>query len=215
MPGWHDDPLTDAEVRTLGRVTRRIAVILTVAFVLLLAAMCVAAGSAGVLSERPVNETEHGTAPVLALGLSVGNVGSKIRQGRSESTYQGKGVRWWARRAVQARKDANARGQTIRRLQASLRHRWQDTSLEAIAYASTAYGVSYQTLRRKAYCETGGTFDPYAKNRSSSASGLFQFLTSTWASTPYARFSIFDPYANALGAAWMHDVGRGGEWACR
>lgn len=33
------------------------------------------------------------------------------------STYQGKGVRWWARRAVQARKDANARARTIRRLQ--------------------------------------------------------------------------------------------------
>jgi hypothetical protein len=35
---------------------------------------------------------------------------------RSESTYQGRTVRWWARRAVQARKDANARKQTILRL---------------------------------------------------------------------------------------------------
>ena len=33
------------------------------------------------------------------------------------ATYQGRPVRWWARRAVQARKDANARGRTIRRLQ--------------------------------------------------------------------------------------------------
>lgn len=39
---------------------------------------------------------------------------------RSESLYQGKSVRWWARRAVQARKDANARGRTIRRLQREL-----------------------------------------------------------------------------------------------
>jgi hypothetical protein len=32
-------------------------------------------------------------------------------------TYQGKSVIWWANRAVQARRDANARGRTIRRLQ--------------------------------------------------------------------------------------------------
>jgi hypothetical protein len=36
---------------------------------------------------------------------------------RSESTYQGKTAKWWAKRAVQARRDANKRGQTIRRLQ--------------------------------------------------------------------------------------------------
>lgn len=37
--------------------------------------------------------------------------------------YQGRDVRWWARRAIQARKDANARGRTIRRLQATVRAR--------------------------------------------------------------------------------------------
>jgi hypothetical protein len=35
---------------------------------------------------------------------------------RRGEVYQGKTARWWARRAVQARKDANARGNTIRRL---------------------------------------------------------------------------------------------------
>jgi hypothetical protein len=40
-----------------------------------------------------------------------------------ERTVQGKGVVWWSKRAVQARKDANARGRTIRRLQnAARRH---------------------------------------------------------------------------------------------
>jgi hypothetical protein len=38
-----------------------------------------------------------------------------------ELTVQGKGVVWWSRRAVQARKDANARGRTIRRLQNAAR----------------------------------------------------------------------------------------------
>jgi hypothetical protein len=36
------------------------------------------------------------------------------------ATYQGKTAEWWAKRAVQARKDANARGRTIRRLEATL-----------------------------------------------------------------------------------------------
>lgn len=35
--------------------------------------------------------------------------------------YQGKTAKWWARRAVQARKDANKRGRTIRQLQAAAR----------------------------------------------------------------------------------------------
>jgi len=92
-------------------------------------------------------------------------------------------------------------------------------SLEAIRLASIAYGVSYGLLERRARCETGGDFNRYAKNRTSSASGLFQFLTTpnggTWASTPYGRESVWSPYANALAAAWMERQGRGGEWVCR
>lgn len=38
----------------------------------------------------------------------------------SGELYQGRNIRWWARRAVQARKDANARGRTIRRLKREL-----------------------------------------------------------------------------------------------
>jgi hypothetical protein len=129
--------------------------------------------------------------------------------------YQGKPIEWWARRTVQARKDANARARTIRRMRQELRRRYEPSSRRAIALASTAYRVSFATLYRKAGCETGWTFSPYAKNPRSSASGLFQFLVSTWATTPYAGFSIWDPYANALAAGWMHDVGRGGEWACK
>jgi hypothetical protein len=89
-------------------------------------------------------------------------------------------------------------------------------SLEAIRLASIAYGVSYGLLERRARCETGGTFSRYAKNRSSSASGLFQFLyPSTWERTPYGRESVWSPYANALAAAWMERNGHGGEWVCR
>lgn len=85
---------------------------------------------------------------------------------------------------------------------------------EAINLACVVYG-NCSTLWRKAGCETGGTYSPRSLNSSSSASGLFQFLPSTWRTTPYGRFDVFSPYANALAAGWMHANGRGGEWSCR
>ena len=91
----------------------------------------------------------------------------------------------------------------------ALRHR--PSSVEAIGLACAVYGHCDE-LWRKARCESG--LNPYARN-GSEASGLFQFLPSTFRSTPFGRFSIFSPYANALAAGWMHSAGRGGEWVCR
>ena len=56
---------------------------------------------------------------------------------------------------------------------------------------------------------------PYHVLFTDPSSGLYQFLPSTWASTPYAGFRVDSPYANALAAGWMHAHGRGGEWSCR
>lgn len=54
-------------------------------------------------------------------------------------------------------------------------------------------------------CESNG--DPDAYNPYSGASGLFQFLPSTWASTApnagYPGASPFDPEANVASAAWL------------
>ena len=54
-------------------------------------------------------------------------------------------------------------------------------------------------------CESNG--DPNAYNPYSGASGLFQFLPSTWASTApkagYGGASVFDPEANTASAAWL------------
>lgn len=54
-------------------------------------------------------------------------------------------------------------------------------------------------------CESNG--DPDAVNPYSGASGLFQFLPSTWATTApsagYGGFSAFDPEANTASAAWL------------
>lgn len=67
-------------------------------------------------------------------------------------------------------------------------------------------------MLRVAECES--SLDPYAVNASGSY-GLFQFVASTWESTPYANKDVFDPKANANAAAWMWSVGRRNEWVCQ
>lgn len=80
-----------------------------------------------------------------------------------------------------------------------------------IWHAAKKYEVSYDTLLRKARCESD--LNPSATN--GTHIGLFQFLPSTWDTTPYKRRDPWRAKWNALGAAWMHSVGRGGEWTCQ
>jgi hypothetical protein len=106
----------------------------------------------------------------------------------------------------------------IRKMRRAIVHR--PSSLEALRLASIAYGQRYSDLLRVADCETGGTFSPGARNRQAvwngeHATGLLQFLPSTFRSTPYREEDIFSPYANALAAGWMWDNGRRSEWACQ
>lgn len=55
-------------------------------------------------------------------------------------------------------------------------------------------------------------WDASAVNPRSGAAGLGQFLRSTWATTPYAARSVFDPYANHAAVCWMLAVGRAREF---
>ncbi len=57
--------------------------------------------------------------------------------------------------------------------------------------------------------ESGG--NPYAQN-ASGASGLFQFMPSTWRGTPYGHCSIWDAKYQCYAAAWMFSQGRQREW---
>jgi uncharacterized protein YraI len=78
--------------------------------------------------------------------------------------------------------------------------------------AADRYGQSRSDMLRVAECESN--LDPYAVNPSGSY-GLFQFIRSTWRSTPYGNKDIFDPVANANAAAWMWSEDRKSEWVCQ
>lgn len=64
-----------------------------------------------------------------------------------------------------------------------------------------------------AWCES--RYHPNSVNSDSGASGLFQFLPSTWSGTPYASYSPFDPRINALAAAWLYSRYGPGRWVCQ
>jgi len=64
-----------------------------------------------------------------------------------------------------------------------------------------------------AYCES--RYHPNSVNSSSGASGLFQFLPSTWAFTPEHASSPFDPAANAQAAAWLYARDGPSQWVCQ
>jgi hypothetical protein len=172
---------------------------------LVIAAVLVAPGAGGSQPAR-IFAREQRIAVGPALPASHPFRGARLE--RRASTYW---IREYKRRWLAERRDGRLRARTVRRLRRQLAHR--PSVQEAIQLASVVYAVDVGMLRRKAWCES--RFWPYARNRNSQASGLFQFLPSTFASTPYAGLSIWSPYVNALAAGWMHKVGRGGEWACR
>jgi hypothetical protein len=94
----------------------------------------------------------------------------------------------------------------------TVRHSEQEI-LDFIADAANKYGQSKSAMVRVARCES--VLDPCAVNRSGPYYGLFQFLKSTWKSTPYGDRDIFDPEAQSLATAWMWKQGRKNEWACQ
>jgi soluble lytic murein transglycosylase-like protein len=73
--------------------------------------------------------------------------------------------------------------------------------------------AAVQWAMNVAWCES--RYHPNSVNSSSGASGLFQFLPSTWAFTPYASQSPFDPKYNALAAAWLYNRDGPSQWVCQ
>jgi hypothetical protein len=88
---------------------------------------------------------------------------------------------------------------------------------QIITDAAAKWGADPAQLLRVAYCES--RYNPSAYNPSSGASGLFQFLASTWAANSvragYGGASVFDPVANANTAAYMFANNQARQWSCK
>jgi soluble lytic murein transglycosylase-like protein len=80
------------------------------------------------------------------------------------------------------------------------------------AFAPLGAGGQQWALR-VAKCESG--YNPNAVNRGSGASGLFQFMPSTWASMPQHNQSVFNPVANAQAAAVLYQRSGPNQWSCK
>jgi hypothetical protein len=103
----------------------------------------------------------------------------------------------------------------------------EPSSVEALRLAAVVYRVEFRLAYRIASCESTGarvgsgpvserTLSARAKNPRSTARGLAQALDSTWASSIFAGFSPYSPYASAmfigheisLGHLWQWDASR-------
>ena len=73
-----------------------------------------------------------------------------------------------------------------------------------IAKEAQAAGVDVATFMAFAHIETGGTFNPNARNKKSGASGLFQFMPQYFSSYGLNSSSVFDPVANTRAAIKMY-----------
>lgn len=73
-------------------------------------------------------------------------------------------------------------------------------------------GWQAQWMHRIPGCESG--WSPYAHNPSG-ASGLYQFMPSTWWTTRYGRRSIWSAKWQALAAASMVRDHQQNQWECR
>lgn len=92
------------------------------------------------------------------------------------------------------------------------------SDIEAIIRTAAAeWGADPTQLLRVGYCES--RYNPNAYNASSGASGLFQFLATTWSANSiragYGGASVFDPLANANTAAYMFAHQQARQWACK
>jgi thioesterase domain-containing protein len=91
------------------------------------------------------------------------------------------------------------------------KHQCSQTNVQpCIRQAARRYRQSYSEAKRVSFCES--RWNPHASNGVSF--GLWQFIPSTWASTPFRRRSIWSAKWSSLAAMWMWRQGRKGEWSC-
>jgi hypothetical protein len=89
----------------------------------------------------------------------------------------------------------------------------EEQIVDIIYEAADNYGQSREDMLRVARCESG--LDPSAVGGGGAYYGLYQFVPSTFAGTPYGQYNINDPWANANAAGWMWSQGKKSDWVCQ
>ena len=89
----------------------------------------------------------------------------------------------------------------------------EDQIIDIIYEAADNYGQSRDAMLRVARCESG--LNPNAVGGGGAWHGLYQFVPSTFAGTPYGQYDIYDPWANANAAGWMWAEGKKSSWVCQ
>jgi hypothetical protein len=108
----------------------------------------------------------------------------------------------------------------VLRLKVSCENSPTKAVVNCIEYASVVHSYPEGTLMMIARCES--ELNPGAYNEGSKASGLFQFLPSTWSATVSRMISagvkiknkIWSAKWNAQAAAWKMGQDGTGEWSC-
>jgi hypothetical protein len=130
-----------------------------------------------------------------------GDLQARLRRYQQMEAREQELIAYWARQAQvqaqQARVSAGPAG-----IQDLIREAFQPLGSDVVGWAL-----------RVAACESG--FNPNAVNSWSGAMGLFQFMPSTWARSPFAGQDPFDPRVNAKAAAWLYQRSGPGQWDCK
>ena len=177
-------------------MSRRAAIVFLTCFIGLLVITATAKAAAMLLLGHGNLEPHHGD-------------GHNRVVGKGQIRFDGLGPEAWHLRFRRERQLAERLQRRLAKQRYVLLH--DPTVTEAIGLAAATYGHGDE-LWQLARCESG--LNPRARNLSSAASGLLQFLPSTWATTPYAGFDMFSAHASALAAGWMLAHGRRNEWVC-
>jgi Transglycosylase SLT domain len=163
-------------------------------------------------------------APVAVTQLSAFDRNSVLQQTRTQRVHaqQMAQVQSWSQELKQGLADYQAKQEAEAAAQAqadaiAARSNHPPPPPEIAKDITDAFGplgpAAVQWAVNVAYCES--RYHPNSVNSDSGASGLFQFLPSTWSGTPYANQSPFDPRANAFAAAWLYSHYGAGRWACQ
>ena len=164
------------------------------------------------------------TVAVAVTQLSAFDRNSVVQQNRNDrvEAAQMQQVQSWSAELKQGLAEYQARQQAIAAAQAvaaeiARRNNHPPPPPEIAKDINDAFSPlgprAVQWAMNVAWCES--RYHPNSVNTDSGASGLFQFLPSTWGGTPYASKSPFDPRANSFAAAWLYSHYGPGRWVCQ